>query len=425
MRQIARSLLLVVIFAIPSIQVPIEDPHSPLSMGSINRVLGLVLVGAWILSVLVRQSLRAPSAFHVAAFLFLVWNAVSLTWSADVAIGFTKVTRYIQGVMLCLVLWDLLRTPQDITAASQAYILGGIVSAIGVVYDYATKAVSRYSAEGRGSAYGFDPNDLACQLAMMIPLALYLLKMRGQESSAAKLVNAIAAVLAGMAIFLTGSRTAMIAGLTVFALGFQSLRKLRWHSKVFLATAVLGAVLIVTQLGSDVPLTRFESISTSADSDGFSGRFALWKAGWETFKMHPLVGIGTGQFKVSIPIANKFGIAHNVYLGVLTELGIVGLSLFACILILVAVSAVRQMKSGTPVWALCFLVWSIAASALTWEQDPWTWLLFGMVISSGHAHRVESQGGDRILPLESLRVRTSPVGPPAQRTWNEWPLRNH
>jgi O-antigen ligase len=419
MRKITRSLLWVVIFAIPSIQVAFEDPRSPLSLGSINRILGLVLVGAWILSLLLRQSFRAPGAFHIAALLFLFWNTISLTWSADVAIGFTKITRYIQGVMLCLVLWDLLRTPQDIMDASQAYILGGMLSAIGVVYDYATSAVSRYSAEGRGSAYGFDPNDLGCQLAMMIPLALYLLKVRGQESISAKLINAFGAVIAGMAIFLTGSRTAMIAGLTVSVLGFGSLRKLRWHSKVFLAIAALGAGLIVTRLGSDVPLTRFESISTSADSDGFSGRVALWKAGWETVKMHPLVGIGTGQFKVSIPIANKFAIAHNSYLGVLTELGIVGLCLFACVLILVAVSAVRQMRLGTAVWALCFLVWSISAFALTWEQDPWTWLLFGMVIASGHAHRVGSQVEDRVRPLESLRVRANLVGLPFRRTWND------
>lgn len=416
MRKISKSLLWVVIFAIPSIQVPFEDPHSPLSLGSINRILGLVLVGAWILSVLSRQSFRAPTAFHVAALLFLIWNAMSLTWSADVALGFTKVIRYVQGVVLCFVLWDLLRTPEDIVAASQAYILGGIVSAIGVVYDYATSAVSRYSAEGRGSAYGFDPNDLGCQLALMIPLALYLLKVRGQESFSAKLVTAFAAVIAGMAIFLTGSRTAMIAGLTVSVLGFGSLRKLRGHSKVFLALGILGAMLIVARLGSDVPMTRFESISTSADSDGLSGRLVLWKAGWETFKMHPLVGIGTGQYGVSIPIANRFGIAHNSYLSVLTELGIVGLSFFACILILVAVSAFRQMKSGTVVWALCFLVWSIAASALTWEQDPWTWLLFGMVIASGHAHRVVSQGEDSVRLLESLRVRANPVGLLFRRT---------
>lgn len=95
---------------------------------------------------------------------------------------------------------------------------------------------------------------------------------------------------------------------------------------------------------------RFENMT---DADGFSGRTRLWAKAFELFKTSPIFGIGWGNFKVMAGFEEGIN-AHNIYIQLLCETGIVGISLFTAYfigmfaLMLSVVEKVRSMgrKNG-------------------------------------------------------------------------------
>ena len=80
---------------------------------------------------------------------------------------------------------------------------------------------------------------------------------------------------------------------------------------------------------------------------GGSGRSDIWKIGWRMVEDKPVIGIGSGNFPISSIhyllvkpgaierdefIIDTPKVAHNSYLQILAELGIVGLALFLSII---------------------------------------------------------------------------------------------
>ena len=73
------------------------------------------------------------------------------------------------------------------------------------------------------------------------------------------------------------------------------------------------------------------------DQESTDIRATLFWAGLEMFKQHFLTGIGVGNYKAMIhlygdPNATLENVAHNTYLETATEMGILGLLVFAAIL---------------------------------------------------------------------------------------------
>jgi O-antigen ligase len=110
--------------------------------------------------------------------------------------------------------------------------------------------------------------------------------------------------------------------------------------------ALAAVVLVVTAVGTVsyfaflAPAAQRERITMTEDSG--AGREDIWTIGWRMVKDEPVKGIGIGQFQTSAVhyllepgainradlIVDKPKVAHNTYLQVLSELGIVGLILF-------------------------------------------------------------------------------------------------
>jgi len=105
----------------------------------------------------------------------------------------------------------------------------------------------------------------------------------------------------------------------------------------FVAVCVIGLSIVALYV-----LTPPESRQRITESDGGNGRTDIWTVGWRMVEDHPVRGIGAGNFEfTSIHYLIQPGIiqfdefflsapkvAHNSYLQVLAETGIVGLILF-------------------------------------------------------------------------------------------------
>ncbi len=137
--------------------------------------------------------------------------------------------------------------------------------------------------------------------------------------------GALLGLAAGGALVLLALARRAWGWLLVFAV-FLALTLPAWQP--YLPAAYLGRLDDMTEyLGQDLSLVEI-------DDDNFAviERLAHWDAAWQMFAQDPWLGVGIGQYAVVYPSValprweDPLGHAHNTYLNVLAETGLVGLS---------------------------------------------------------------------------------------------------
>ena len=204
--------------------------------------------------------------------------------------------------------------------------------------------------------------EMALPFAVAYPVALWQ-RTRSQGCSAAAPALAACGVwaLAGLifaAIVFSFSRMGFIATLaSVFVMGALALgtRQLSWAArsrKTQTATVSLVAALVLAGfvfLPPDKLIARFAQL-VSAGEDG--GRAQLWAETIPLIRAYPAFGCGLGgyetaflKFKISAPLFTD-DFAHNDYLQLLAELGLVDFAIGAALAFSVVRTAVRNAVSS-------------------------------------------------------------------------------
>jgi O-antigen ligase len=85
-------------------------------------------------------------------------------------------------------------------------------------------------------------------------------------------------------------------------------------------------------------------------------RMAHWQAAWDMFLDHPWLGIGPGNYSTAYEQyflpgwLEPLGHAHNYYLNLAAELGLLGLSAYLFVLALAIRAAIRGLRATDPFW---------------------------------------------------------------------------
>ena len=374
MRTIAYWLSLVLIFLIPW--------ENMISLGGNEttwaKALGLLVGTVWVFTVVVTGKFRKPRPFHVAIYLFLLWNVISVFWSVDVDLTLVRLQTYFQLAVLVFILWDLYTTPAALQAGLQAYVLGAYVAIGSTVANYLA-GVQESSL--RYAATGFNANDLGLTLALGIPVAWHLAvsESNGKMAQALRLLNYAYLPAAVLAILLTGSRGALIAALPALFFVVGSLPRLKLFQRLLIFAALVGALLTLQSLVPQPSLDRLATTGTQIAAADLGGRVEIWSDGIAVFLDHPLLGVGTGAFRVAIESGKA---AHNSYLAVLVGAGLIGFVLFAIILVMVVNQAMRQPKWASRLWLTILLVLALGNFVHNWELEKPNWLFLSLVIVS-------------------------------------------
>jgi O-antigen ligase len=374
MRKITFWLSLVMIFIIPW-----EDMVTISAIGSLTRLIGLVVAGFWLVTILSEGQMRKPHIFHVFALLFFLWNAVSYIWSVDIDRTIARIITYGQIFLLLLIVWEFFRKPDDLLSGLQAYVLGSYVCIGGSIYNFLNGIVAE-KYEVRYTATGVNAVDLALLLLLAIPLAWRLfLNASRKKNRLLTLINICYIPLAVFAILLTGSRTSLFAIIPalIFILWPNRLSISRYF---FIAIFLAVSLLVIRSLLPAGTIERLASFSVSISSEDIGGRFTLWEQALAVFQAHPLLGSGSGTLNTLIG-----ALAHQTYLSILAETGLIGASIFICILATVLNQAARLLKGYSDLWFSVFFVWAIGVLSLSWEFTKATWIIFSFIIIEGVA----------------------------------------
>jgi O-antigen ligase len=269
----------------------------------------------------------------------------------------------------------------------QAYLLGTCVSGIDTLYRYLSHQESAYQ---RYAGAGSDANDLGLIMALSIPVSYCLLI---ESKGKIVWVYALQLVLAGTTVLLTASRGGALA--TLVALAIVPLTLVRLTTRQRIAVLLTMSLLVYGALAF-VPSTSWDRLSTVPTEFAhgtLTGRTIIWKAGWELFREHPFLGIGANAFRLIVsrlltePIhPDEYGRApappaHNTFLSVLVEQGVIGFTLFCALLGVLALSLRALPPFQQKLWIVCLGVWVVGVSSLTWEMRKPTWFFFGLLMA--------------------------------------------
>lgn len=310
---------------------------------SLAKLAGAVLAISWLASATTFGSSRKQfPAEHpgltVAFLLILGWNTLSFVWAEDNTRIPLASLSFALNFALFPIVFAAVSNKRDARNVFVAFVAGATLAAL---YGYATTPSAASLATSASAAGGLnrlagtvaDPNEFATLLVTGMALATALLFSK-KEAFPTRLAVAGAILFLLFAVLLTLSRGGLVALAAALIVGVFVAH--RGRAQALIAT---GAILVGTAIffiSNPVALDRV------TNSDGGSGRTDVWNIGWRMVEDEPLRGVGAGNFQVSSihyliePGTVKFDeyivdqpvVAHNMYLQVLAELGVVGLVLF-------------------------------------------------------------------------------------------------
>src|SRR5579862_2018610 len=375
--------------------IPWEDSQQ-LGEFPIGRLLGLTALGIVLLRLGVTWQRRKLSRLHYLMMSLVGFSALSLLWTVDWDGTTTRVGTYLQLLVVVWLIWELAATEARVIGLLRAYVLGIFLTSLLTIYNFitgataaqldATQGVEKWE-ETRFSILGINENDLGLMLAMSIPMMIYLaIRTNGKPG---RLLAWIQLVTCVAAILLTGSRGALVSAAVASIMLPLTIGRLPRSQKLTAAFACAGVVACgIFVIPADI-WDRLFQLSSELTEGTLTHRTLIWAAGLAALRDHAFVGVGSGAYAATVlRVVDVPYVAHNTFLSVLVELGVVGALLLAGLLACLFFSTFRMPYLEKCLWLTVLLSWSTGVMALTWEYRKPTWVMFGLLAAHAYARRV-------------------------------------
>ena len=326
--------------------------------------LAALLVAIWLWRVLVGQERLEASWMQLPLAAFLLCGVMSLYWASDTVIAVKILFIFAMGAAVYLVVSHTVRSTEEVRA-----ILWAIAITTGLIGAYAVAAeigiiggVSEIQIYDSGESYSrveglfTHPNQLGGFLALTIPLvtALTISERSFWKRVPGYLLIAVAA--AGLA--LTYSRGAWVGTGMGLLILLVVLRRGAW--------LIPGIGLVGAVTSSGAILERLQSIASFNSDGAVTGRFEFWAVALRLVAENPLSGIGLGNWSTvygTLMIQNLPFLpydqevpasAHNLFLNLAVEIGLVGAGAFFLVLVCAFYKASKTIHASTgrtKIWA--------------------------------------------------------------------------
>jgi O-antigen ligase len=356
----------------------------------LSRVTGVLAFGAALLAVVISGRVRRWNLFHVAALLFVIWAGCALLFFPTRLTIPDRYWTFVQLLLMVWMIWELAPTRRRMVGLLLAYVLGAYIAALGtlMLYQREAGALRRFSVAG-------DPNDLAMTLALALPMAWYL----GMTYRQPLLRWVCRAYLPFglLAVALTASRGGMVVAVLALAIVPLTMTRL---SPGRLAAAIgilaLSGALAVTYVPDKI-VQRLATTGSEVEEGRMGGRLKLWRAGLKAFTRRPVVGYGTTGFRRAIDpwLMQRSQVAHNSYLSVLVEQGMVGFVFFATMLVAVFLAVLRLPTMERRFALVLFAALGTALLPLTWEDRKVAWFILAALVGFANAPPEWHAAGER------------------------------
>lgn len=376
---------------------PFGDQLGAIHPAAVKGV-GALLFVAWLLRLALEPrpvALRHPGIYATAALALVVLASLAASGGNGGA-GLDVAIRYLSYAAVLVVLVDTVRSSADgarlVRRAIAVFVVSctaaGGVGLAGFIVD-----------GGRAAGPLEDPNDFAFFLITALPFTLWLARTPGLAGRLYGLCGVVL-VVATLATFSRGALLG-IGAMVVLALALGLLR-----SRTLLVGALVIALAVIVGWAAyadvvDRSLQEKEHVA-GANVDS---RFTTWSMAAAMTAERPVLGQGPAGFRVEGPRFMPPGavevihldVAHQMYLDVAAELGLLGLGTFLAVIGYGVLGAARARRNPflRPTADAVLVATAgalVAASFLSEQYYLPVWLLAGLGIALDPVHLSRKAG---------------------------------
>jgi putative inorganic carbon (HCO3(-)) transporter len=324
---------------------------------------GLLAVG-WMLISLTRRRILiplTPLSVPLAAMVAIV--ALSAYQATDLAMTAKETLKWVELALVYLFVVAEMGSRRQVMVLLGVLFAGATIEAVTGFAQFALGLGPDAFAIGRFMrAYGTfeQPNPYAGYLGMLIPLAVGFLLTRPSKWTRNVVLAVCVLSLGAVAASLSRGAWAGIALALGTVTAFWSHR-----SRIMLASGAIAAVPvaalaflnlrpaeITSRLATAVDYFRFIDVrqeTVTPDNLAVIERMAHWQAALDMIAANPLLGVGAGNYSAAyenfmVPgWEEALGHAHNFYLNIAAETGIVGLLVYLALFAVAGAHTVRWL----------------------------------------------------------------------------------
>jgi putative inorganic carbon (HCO3(-)) transporter len=371
------------------LSVPVQDVVA-VERITFTRVVFVMALGTWWMWLALRDDRRIQlTPIGAASLLFLTATLPSLWAAPSLSDSLTELARWMVTIVAYILIVNSVQTRSEMNVLIAVMFVGGVFeAALGLVQAYTGIGPESFNIKGTLTrAFGTigAPNSFAGYLNMTLPLALALsVYLWGKWASERK-----ATPYLDQPSFVSFRKLAAPLGMTLITVTLlwtllTTLSRGAWVGFTFgllamgvafgkRASAVLGvfvavafAILVLGVAGAlPAPITeRFgqlvgqlsifdpRGVIPTPDDYNVVSRMVHWQAAGNMFLASPWIGIGVGNYNL---LFVRFGVqgwpisaghAHNYYLQLLAETGLVGTTFYVVLLITALVVGVRALLNA-------------------------------------------------------------------------------
>lgn len=334
------------LFVSPDAKAVSTNSYNPFD--SINSLLQYAIYGVAIFLVVA----RAKTSILVAKSSLLIWllpilATLSFLWSdfpdESLRKGITTLQTSCFGVYFA----------SRFTPKQQLQILAwvfGIVAVVSLLFGIAFRGAAIEAGANAGAFRGpFTQKNLLARIAVLGAIVFLINAIQSQHR---RVILWGGFVLNALLIILTTSKTALLLLLMIiFLLPFY--KALRWKTTITIPITII--VVLVSSSLAIMILSNWEaSLNAIGRDPSLSGRTGLWEASIEKILEHPWLGYGYQAFWREGGGAEEiWGVegykpphAHNGFINMPLDLGLIGLSVFLLTLLVNYIRAIACLRSG-------------------------------------------------------------------------------
>ena len=286
---------------------------------------GLLLITfvAWVMGVFLSSDASVSATRVDVAFIIYVSTLlVSMLFSPTLEAGGPPLLLTAKWLIFYVLVSNIVRTRRQVILLSVFVVLGAGLSGFAGLWTFSREGVLvTLRAVFRATGLASNPNELAIVVVTVLPISIYMVGAVGHKLARLFFVT-LTLILMG-ANLVTLARTGLIVMVVVLLIIAAFERRRKW-GRLLVAVFVLTLPLLIPR-GF---WARFAATGLLTGDFSALLRTGAMKAGLRMFTENPITGVGFGAY---LDKSTQYGdiisplVAHNMYLHVLAESGVLGL----------------------------------------------------------------------------------------------------
>lgn len=401
------------------------------SSSKVVRIGAILLLLAWLTILRGRKTkgsvFTANPALGWTLLLFMGWVLLSISWAEIPSQALIQSGGYAMGAAILAIAYTAVDKRDELRYVLGILLLGILGTGLYAIVSTPEEAVA--SAERLSGTV--DPNVLAAILITGAVTSVGVGALWRRRSVALQCAAYGAGLFCLAAVFLTVSRGGLIALFASLAAGVVFGGRWRGRVAILALVVALGSAYYIVALAPTAARERILN-TVQGQEQVEQGRTTIWQVALRMGEAHPVNGVGAGNFPTSakhyllkpgvLPrtdlILDTPKVAHNIYLQIFAELGLVGLVLFLLIVFFALRAMFRAARNfrdrgdqPAEILARSLLVATIgmltASFFISIELDKHLWLLLGLGPALLHISRRQPERTEDSVRARS-QVRAAP-----------------